>query len=66
MSQLLLQSVLWKPYSIHDNFPRVNFKGNMLKGTPLESSGGANSTGWSNEFIFFNHDSHVNIPDIEF
>lgn len=70
-------------------FPRVNFKAHMLKGAPVGSIGGANSSGWSNGQLFLeflehfknhvkpsvedpiillldNHDSHVNIPVIEF
>lgn len=39
-------------------FPRVNFKEYMLKGAPPGTIGGANSSGWSNEemyFIFMQH-----------
>ncbi|XP_072378070.1 uncharacterized protein [Diabrotica undecimpunctata] len=36
-------------------FPRVNFKPHMLKGCPVGTIGGANSSGWSNEILFLEY-----------
>ncbi|XP_072384526.1 uncharacterized protein [Diabrotica undecimpunctata] len=39
-------------------FPRVNFKPHMLKGCPVGTIGGANSSGWSNEILFLEYLQH--------
>lgn len=39
-------------------FPRVNFKAHMIKGAPLGTIGGANSSGWSNEPLFLQFFEH--------
>lgn len=39
-------------------FPRVHFKAHMLKGGPIGSIGGANSSGWSNSDLFYEFMQH--------
>jgi hypothetical protein len=39
-------------------FPRVRYKEFMLKGTPIESKGGANPSRWSNERLFMEFLDH--------
>lgn len=39
-------------------FPRVKFQAHMLKGAPVGTIGGANSSGWSNEVLFLQFLGH--------
>lgn len=50
-------------------FPRVNLKPHMLKGCPIGTVGGANSSEWSNERLFLEYlehfENHVK-PTVEY